>query len=77
MSLYRLMRMDSTADYDILDAVVVRAADENEARKLARKEARNASWRGKIWPKDESEIECVLLEPDGRPEILLADWKMG
>lgn len=63
-----------TQGYDICCSKLIRASNEAEARKIA-----NTSFvgdEGCIW-EDPKSVSCEIVDPNGPPEEIMADYKAG
>ena len=69
MKLWLLMRKDSVG-YDEYDSFVVRAENEEEARRLARDSTSNG-WTS------EDQVDCHILLEEGIAEIILGSYNAG
>jgi hypothetical protein len=70
---FYLLKLKHNNDYDTVQAQIVRANDENEARRLAN---RNVGDEGPVW-ENPDEVSCKVLDLNGPPEVVLTDYKAG
>lgn len=68
-----LLRQIGGANWNEFDAKVIRADTEKNARSLANKHIGD---EGKIWA-DPKIVSCVVLDPDGRPEVIFESFDHG
>lgn len=72
MKLYLLSRTDDI-DYDQYDAILVRAKNEEEARKLAAEHAGGTPWDG--WTPEN--IKCEIVSNKGVAEVIIGSYNAG
>lgn len=70
MKIYVVTRPGGS-ERDCLFSVVVRAADEAHARRLALEESRGNDGNDDLWLVDAS---CKEVLPDGEPEVICTDF---
>jgi hypothetical protein len=61
--------------YDHINRAVVRAETEEEARRILSTEG--GGWSGEPEVLDANSYSCVVLEADGKPEIVVCDMPEG
>lgn len=67
---------DDPWDYDCYWGGVVRADNENEARKMMDKNGADENWQIRPWL-DKNYSSCKEITIDGEKEIILRDYRAG
>lgn len=70
---FYLLELKYNEDYDTVQAQVVRANSEEDARRVANQRVGD---EGRVW-ENPDEVRCELLDPSGPVEIILRDYKAG